>query len=440
MYGAVVSNALLMTITFQLFHFTRKKLGTTLGYISLIVYWVSFEYFHMNWDLTWPWLTLGNGFASYANMVQWYEYTGVFGGSIWILISNIIVLQLIYTSNKIKGFTQLAILISIPLLISFGIYKTYTETNDPIEAVAVQPNIDPYNEKFGGISSDLQLAKILRLAEPLITAKTSLVVCPETALSESIWKDQLTNHPQINTIRKFIAPFPNLQYLTGLTLCEIYRKPAEHSATARKFPDGEDYYDVYNAAMQINRQDSMQLHYKSKLVPGVEKMPFPKLFGYLENFAIDLGGASGSLGSQEHPSVFSSQRIIAAPVICYESVYGEYLSEYIRKGANVICIMTNDGWWKDTPGHRQHCQYARLRAIEERRSIVRSANTGTSCFINQLGEISQATEWWFPTAIKANINLNNKITFYGMHGDYLAKISMGIAILVLAYSIFKRKQ
>ena len=121
-------------------------------------------------------------------------------------------------------------------------------------------------------------------------------------------------------------------------------------------------------------------------------MPFPAIFGLLDDFAIDLGGTAGSLGMQAHPSVFRSGKITAAPVVCYESVYGDYVREYINQGANIICIMTNDGWWEDTPGYRQHCQYARLRAIEERRSIARSANTGISCFIDQRGEIHQATK------------------------------------------------
>lgn len=173
-------------------------------------------------------------------------------------------------------------------------------------------------------------------------------------------------------------------------------------------------------------------------------MPFPSIFGYLDDFAIDLGGTTGSLGYQESPSVFKSEKITAAPVICYESVYGDYVGDYIRKGANVICIMTNDGWWDDTPGYRQHCQYARLRAIEHRRSIARSANTGISCFINQKGEISQPTEWWVSACIKQEINLNNELTFYTQQGDLLGRCSfIGAAFfLVITFlgQLFKRKK
>src|SRR5574343_444659 len=70
-----------------------------------------------------------------------------------------------------------------------------------------------------------------------------------------------------------------------------------------------------------------------------------------------------------------------APAVCYESVYGDFMAKYIRSGAEVICIITNDGWWGNTPGHRQHLAYAKLRAIETRKQIIRSANTGISCFV-----------------------------------------------------------
>ena len=440
MIGAVVANSFLMTITFQLFHYTRKKLGSKIGYFSLFIYWLSFEYLHMNWDLTWPWLTLGNGFAAWANMVQWYEYTGVFGGTIWIILANIYLFKFLSEDFNRKRGAQLAGIILLPLAASISIYYSYTEKENSIEVIAVQPNIDPYNEKFSGMSSKEQLDKMLRLAQPLVSDKTALVICPETALANGIWKIDLLNDYEVNTIRKFVEPNPNLNFLTGLTLYEMYPDVESKSATARKFRDSNSYFDVYNAAMQINNRSAIQFHYKSKLVPGVEKMPFPAIFGLLDDFAIDLGGTAGSLGMQAHPSVFRSGKITAAPVVCYESVYGDYVREYINQGANIICIMTNDGWWEDTPGYRQHCQYARLRAIEERRSIARSANTGISCFIDQRGEIHQATKWWMPTAIKANLNLNEERTFYARCGDFPAYIALIALIPMLLFAFFKKKR
>ena len=176
-----------------------------------------------------------------------------------------------------------------------------------------------------------------------------------------------------------------------------------------------------------------QLYHKSKLVPGVEMMPFPRLLKPLEKFAINLGGMSGSNATQKERSVFSSadKSIKVAPVICYESIYGDFLTGYIRNGANFIFIITNDGWWENTAGHKQHFQYARLRAIETRRSIARSANTGISGFINQRGDIILPTKYWTPDVIEFTINANNYKTFYARFGDYLGKISFYLTLIML---------
>jgi apolipoprotein N-acyltransferase len=72
-----------------LFAVVARRLKGSAGYVFLITFWIAFEFLHYNWELTWPWLTLGNGFAAKPQWNQWYEYTGVFGGSLWILVSNI---------------------------------------------------------------------------------------------------------------------------------------------------------------------------------------------------------------------------------------------------------------------------------------------------------------------------------------------------------------
>jgi apolipoprotein N-acyltransferase len=438
MFGAVLANSLLMAFVFQLFHITHLRLGDKMGYGALIAFWMFFEYLHMDWDLSWPWLNLGNGFAAWADMVQWYEYTGTQGGTLWIWMVNILIFRILLdpiSNLKKQLFKPLAFII-VPIVISLVIKFSYQEKIDPVEVVVVQPNIDPYNEKFSGLSSDQQLEKILGIAAPLVTRNTELVVCPETALPDGIWLQDIYNHPNSVRIKSFISTFPNLRFLVGFNEYEMYEPGQVRSLTSRKFRDSEAYYDVYNAAMQISNDSLIQTHYKSKLVPGVEKMPFPAFFGKLENFAIDLGGITGSLGTSEHPQVFKRNKVIAAPIICYESIYGDYVSTYVRDGANILCIMTNDGWWDDTPGYRQHCQYGRLRAIENRRSIARSANTGISCFINQTGEISDATKWWVPAGIKQTLNLNNNLTVYATWGDYLGKIA-GLISLVIGVFLIK---
>lgn len=445
--AAIVCNALFMALIFAAFHKCRKRLGDLGGYLALVLFWISFEHIHMDWDLSWPWLTLGNGFAGWVKMVQWYEFTGVLGGSVWVLVTNILIYRILagvifkFPEYHVrKNLVIVLLLLVVTLTYSFIRYATYTETIKPVEVAVIQPNIDPYNEKFSGMSSAEQLQRILKLAKSVSDDKTDFVVAPETALPDGMWEEELAGHPQIQELRNFLQGYPNLKWVIGLASNRFYPDSNQRSATARKFTDAAGYYDSYNTALYLDKNGITQLHHKSKLVPGVEKMPFPQVFKHLESFAIDLGGMSGSLGTQEIPSVFkSNDRPAVAPVVCYESIYGDYLTRYVAGGAELIFIITNDGWWSDTPGYRQHLKYATLRAIETRRSIARSANTGISCFINQRGDILQATSWWQQDAIKATLNANDFRTFYSKTGDIAGTIAFAGSLLLLAIMLFRKK-
>lgn len=446
---AISCNALLMTIVFLLFHKVKKRVGEKWGYILFICFWITFEFLHLDWDLTWTWLTLGNAFADTPNWIQWYEYTGVFGGSLWILVVNSFVFQLFldYRNLQKESFRQiltkkifvLLSLIALPILISYAILVFHVNLKETANVVIVQPNIDPYNEKFvAGFEEQLQ--KMLQLASQKTDTSTDYLIFPETALTEELWENQLFQSTSIKTLKQFLKPFPKLQIIIGASTAKVYQPNEVLSSSARKFTNSDEYYDSYNTALQIDSSNTIQIYHKSKLVPGVEKMPFPFIFKYLGKFAIDLGGTSGSLGTQKERTVFVSQNKItkAAPVVCYESVYGEYVSEYVKNGAQFIAIITNDGWWGDTPGYKQHLKYGGLRAIETRRYVVRSANTGISCIITDTGEIQQATKWWTPAVIKGQIKLNNDLTFYTRYGDYIARAAMYLSILLILFSWFLR--
>lgn len=143
-----------------------------------------------------------------------------------------------------------------------------------------------------------------------------------------------------------------------------------------------------------------------------------------------------------HISLYGDTASGIAPVICYESVFGEFLNEYIHKGAGAIAVITNDGWWGNTPGYKQHLVYGRLRAIETGRWIMRSANTGISCFINNRGDIIKPTNWWEPAVIKHTIPSTIDSTFYVDHGDYIGKtavLAFGLfLLLVISKRIFRK--
>src|SRR6056297_4205974 len=142
---AVVANSFLMSLVWWLAHAARRRFKSNLGYLALVVFWISFEFFHFHWDIEWPWLTLGNGFANNIKMVQWYEYTGALGGSLWILTMNVLFFNILQNLKKRAGFRPLfypvtgyIILLVVPLFYSFSRYADYTEKGDPLEVVVLQ--------------------------------------------------------------------------------------------------------------------------------------------------------------------------------------------------------------------------------------------------------------------------------------------------------------
>lgn len=446
--AAIVCNAAFMAGVWQLYHFTKRKVGRRESQFAFVLFWLAFEYIHLSWELTWPWLTFGNGLANSTALIQWYEYTGFLGGTIWILLVNLLVFEILRLWKAPEGAQklsiQLCIALSLVVLIPIGVsltqYSSHVEQGTPVDIVALQPNIDPYNEKFGSVSPEEQLGRMLELAAPLIDDKVDYLIGPETALPQTVWENHPHNTGTFTQLQNFSKKHPGLNVVIGMSSARIFEPDELRPIAARKFTKGDKYYEAYNTATQFDRNREPVFYHKSKLVPGVERMPYPSLFKFLGAFAIDLGGTSGSLGTQEERTVFfdpDQPELGVAPVICYESIFGEYVTEYVEKGAQLIFIVTNDGWWEDTPGYKQHLAYGRLRAIETRRSIARSANTGISCFINQRGDISQATNWWVPDAIRETILANEEQTFYVRYGEYLARTAVLVSALLLLLTIVR---
>jgi apolipoprotein N-acyltransferase len=444
-------NALFMSTVMNVFHLSRRYLFQNRqgGYFILAFYWIAFEYLHLNWAITWPWLNLGNGFATYYQWIQWYEYTGTMGGTFWIIAINILIYKIIKqvtspANNKYKFIwnSSLALfLLVVPIGYSYFSYYSYEEENRPVNIIVVQPNLDPYSEQY--TTPPLEVVDInFNLAKEIMDSTTTIIACPESTLQENIWEGRIEQSASLNKLKLLIKQYPNLNIIIGASTFKRYFDETSISKTARYHEKGEFYYDNFNTAFLISNNDSIRKHHKSKLTPGVEYMP---QWGFIGKIAIDLGGSTGSLGTDKVQKPFViNDSIRIAPIICYESVFGEYCTRFIDKGAQAFCLITNDGWWGNTPGYKQHLTFSSLRAIEMRRSIARSANTGTSAFINQRGDISQPTEYWVPDAIKESINLSDKVTFYSTFGNYFGRISAFISVtfilLTFVFRIRNRKQ
>jgi len=434
--------ALLMTFSFWLYYRLSKYTSKNIAYLGLVSFYIGLEYLQQTWDLAFPWMTLGNGLAGMHQLAQWYDYTGVYGGSLWILVSNILAFEAYKKLKTQTGYLRFrtfglwALIVILPIGISVIKYLNFEEKGTPSNVVVVQPNIDPY-QKLENIPAAEQIQILTHLSDSIGQINTEYFIWPETAIPNYSDEDRIRSNPDFLTLQNFLSRYKNGTLITGIESIKIY--PDKRTISAKYAPDRGFYYDNFNSAMQVENSANVQFYHKSKLVPGAEKMPFPKVFSFMDGVFSQLGGSVSGWGWQEKPSVLYAQSGIgAAPVVCYESLWGDWIGQQVKDGAQFIAIITNDGWWGNTSGKDQHEMYAKLRAIETHRDVARSANTGISCFINQRGDVTQKTKWWTRTAIKADISLNDEITFYVKSGDVIAKLLSALAVILALIIPYKK--
>ncbi|HPS95686.1 MAG TPA: apolipoprotein N-acyltransferase [Bacteroidales bacterium] len=457
--GAILLYSLGVTLVVRVYSWFRKRTNNAIGYSFLILGWIAFEHLLAEGEIAWPWLALGNGFATSYKVVQWYEFTGVFGGTLWALVVSVFVFDLVskiinssISEKTIKiRYSLLALVIILPAFISHLIYAGYKEKPEPKNFLIVQPNIDPYHDKFGGMTQKEQDERLLSLVNKGVTDSTLFVVAPET-FSSGIIENEPYSSDSFKRFAEIVRRNKNVNLIFGASTYFMYPKEkfsGEHrpNYTARRINGG--WYESYNTAIYMDSSERIMFYHKSKLVPLVEYLPYPKYLGGFKMFVIELGGNFGSYGTQKERSVYKSHdsTTVIGTAICYESVYGNYYREYVLNGATVMAVITNDGWWLDSPGYTQHLYFDQLRAIETRRSIARCGNTGVSAFINQRGDIVARTEWWKPGLLSGQLNLNSKITTFVKYGDYIGRISfasmflfLGLAILTLLKISVKGKE
>lgn len=438
---ANVVNSLLMCIPWLAYHWSRHYTGDKYRWVSFVSFWLMFEVLHLHWELTWPFLSLGNALAQYPQIAQWYEYTGMLGGSVWILAVNVFLFRYWKGSHDAQSKKRVGIVaivcIILPVVISLTIYTLYQKEGEEVEVVIIQPNFEPHYKKFS-VSAEVQLKRYIELAKTSLTKKTRYLVFPETAFGGFDF-NHFKSEPSYLEMMSLIDTFPDCAVITGL---DPYRflEPDEESPAKRAFiSPGSDtlWWEATNMAVQIAKEGTVQSYLKGKLVPGAEVYPYRWFFFFMEPLVDQLGGSLEGLRRSEQRAVFSHKDKNVGPVICYESVFGEYCAGYIRKGANALAIITNDGWWDNTPGHRQHLKIGVLRAIETRRDIMRSANTGISCLIDQRGMVLQPTEYEETAVVKGMIRLRDGYTFYVRYGDIIGRIAMFLASVIFVLTFVR---
>ena len=473
---AILANAFQMSLVFGLFRWSRKWLSGSLPYIFLAFAWIAWERWYLtDAQISWPWLVLGNAFARTTGWIQWYEYTGTLGGSLLVWAANLSVFGILesladgrwMTFNwKAKSAALLgtsALFVAPPVVSMFLRPEPCDET---LDVVIAQPNIDPYN-KFGGMTQKEQNELLLSQFSDIPDSVPVLLAAPETFTGDVVTND-LSSSPTVQRFTSFLAGHPNANLLVGASSRTYLKRTLRPSYTARRAGNGR-WMESHNSALMLDAFSFPEIFHKSKLVVAVEMTPYPAFFCKIDDW---LGGVMGrcigqsevgplhfneyayasgarvtavsdslnlaSADSASRREVFVSETIPVGCAVCYESVYGEYCTEYVRKGARLLAVITNDAWWGDTPGYVQHLSYSCLRAIETRRWVARCANTGISAIIDPSGKIVSRTSWWQPEVLKGKVGLSDSQTFFVLHGDFIGRLSTLMAALILLATLVRR--
>ena len=396
--SAWVINGFLMSSIISLSLFAKSKLKRIPIEIILSFFWLGFEIMHLFWALSWPWMNLGNVFANKIEWIQWYEYTGIYGGGFWVITTNGLIYRVLKSLFKLQycrasiAFSVTIVFVSIPLLLSYQLLNQKTPSTPSIEISVLQPNIDTYTEKFNGLTPLEQSDKIIQQLSNQYTA--NLIILPETAV------------PVNFDIRDKIYPE---------SISRLIKWTDDHHKVIIGGFYSKDSLN-YNSALVIEEGKIISERHKQKLLPFGESMPFDWFYKVFEKQIAREGGNVIGFGIDNEARVFdleSSAKI--GTLICFESAFPDITSEMVRKGAEILLVITNDDWWRDTPGYRQHFAYSRLRAIENRRFIARSANTGISGFIDDKGRVLQSSTFKSEAILTEECQLNNTITFFSKY-------------------------
>ncbi|HEY3250645.1 MAG TPA: apolipoprotein N-acyltransferase [Ignavibacteria bacterium] len=430
-------------------------------YLALILFpliWIGFEFFDNQWQFSFPWLELGDTEAYNLNRIQYTEYVGVHGISFLICSATALIYliagKLYQRKWNLFDIKSIALFILIIIILLFPNWyssvkldeeknEKYFQTNDStkiINACIIQPNVDPYDKWSKQHNPDSFVDSYMVRLNEALKKTPQLIVLNETAAPYYFFEPYYYNNTQkfinfVNTNNRFL--------LMGIP--HLYYYPDSNTAPkdSKVMKSSGKKYDTFNSAVLIEpgkRVNEYTIHKKVKLVPFSERIPYQEYLPFLQNIiSWGVGISSWQRGKElvlfklDDPN--QKPRAAFETLICYESVFSEFVSEGIKNGAEFIVIVTNDGWWGNTAGPYQHEQYAVLRAIENRKWIVRCAQTGVSCFIDPLGKIYDEIPYYAENITARNIIANNEKTFYSQNGDIIGRIGFYIFIASLVISV-----
>lgn len=403
-----------------------KKRGSKYAPVYFITAWLSAEFIQEYFQLGSPFYNLGHNPAVNPQVIQWYEFTGAAGGTLWILTVNFLIFALgksLPGDRKlwVRKTIVLAATLIIPVIISILIFKSYNEKGESCEVLIIHPCTDNNDVKYRVNIYEL-MDIYLGVMLPQLTPQTEYVVLPETAITNAGWVTDFNRNLVFQHFNEKTAAYPNLKLITGaITYKAISNvekiKGYNEMPGIRHSEKYNVWYYTYNTALQIAKNIPVQMRVKEALVPYQEYAPYPRILPRLAPVGIDFQFTPAKNKSQ----VFTSgNNIKTAAMICYEVVFGNKFRKAVREGAQAFFVMLNEGWYTGSPKVKQQfLQLSAVRAIENRRYVAHSSNMGISALLNQRGEIVARQVNKQPGFIKHEIKTNKNKTVAAALGNYL---------------------
>ena len=389
-----------------LFSFLRTENKGRLSNMFFPFIIVSMEYLRSFGALGFPWSNLALSQSQYIYLIQFIEVTGTYGLSFLIIVFNVVIYNIIQKKDSIRGGLSIIAFIIIGLSIA-GLLRinSLPKLNKKISVVVVQPNINP-NTKWQNKKN--VIAFMDSMHQKAVKFEPNLIVFPETALPSYLVRDYRTRNSLQNTVNNF-----NIPLLTGTI----------HTS----FEDNSKYY--YNSSMFLMPEKDYELYSKIHLVPFAEYDLLPAFFHPLSKLNINID--RGNFKSGNTYKVFEHENLLFSNLICYESSIPKISRTFVSKGAEFLVIQANDGWLGSSFGPYQHFELAKLRAIENRISIVRSANTGISGIINFDGSVTEKVKLNEEKLIFEEVITNKNRSFYTKYGDIFALLNVLVTVFYI---------
>ncbi len=418
----MLAQAFFLTVPLLAFYGVKKMAGYRFALFSLPFLWVAWEWAYMQQDLSLGWLTLGNSQANLNLMIQYADVTGVWGISFWLLWFNVLVVMALTSAKKelFRFVIPMALMILAPLLYSLALFshdRGNTGTEAKLTVTLVQPNIDPHGKWVPQNSRDIMDRYYWMTDKAVRENRPDLVIWPETAI-----------------------PFPvfDTNYADDLHSLRVSLRQW-HTALLTGFVDlmfvGNQPYETYNASMLLEPGNKApQIYRKMHLVPFAERVPYIDYFPWLGYATFSLSGISG-WGRGRDASVMKLLtekygEVVVANFICYESIFPGHVAEFVLKGARLLTLVTNDGWYATSYGPYQHLAIGRLRCIENRRAMARCANTGLTVVLDKYGRTIAEIPWWEKQVLTAEVPLESSLTYYTRYPDVLPRVAAAISALL----------